>query len=86
MIMTNIDLLNENKEARNIYVKRIFNDGRGPDDDISKTRARINCVMRIVNAGRCIEALEKVIKSDVVAIRSPGAVKFAGKLLMKLSR
>lgn len=85
VIMTNIDQFNKNKDAKIRFIEKIYNNGKGPDKNMSGTRVRVYCVMKIINAGRSVEALEKVVSSNRVAKSSPEAFKIAKEFLMNLN-
>lgn len=64
-IEENIDKLSHATFKRD-YIKKLFDNGNGPDSKLSGTSTRINCLIRIVKGGYTEEALRKAATSKVL--------------------
>lgn len=67
-------------------ITEIYNNGDGPDKDEGGTRTRVNSLLRIIEAGRIIEALKVVADSNRLKFDFPNAVKTATELLSRISK
>ena len=54
----------ENPETKNDFVKYMFDEYGGADNDISGTRTRVNCVIRIIESGYVVDALNLVLQAN----------------------
>lgn len=79
--------INELKDSvsKTKFIEEIYNNGDNTfDKDVSATRTRVNCLLRIIESGRVIEALEVVVNSRLKK-QFPEAVYEAEKLLERIS-
>jgi len=66
-------------------VEEIYNNGENTfDKNIGGTRTRVNCLAKIIEAGRVEEALKIVIDSDRVKKENPDAFYCAKDLLRRI--
>ena len=73
-------------DIKKIYItSEIYNNGNGPDKDEGGTRTRVNSLLRIIDSGRIIEALEVAANSSRLKSDFPNAVKTAVELLSRIS-
>ena len=86
VVIGNIERLNYDKDYKKQFIQNIYNDGNGPDKDESGTNVRINSLMRVINGGRIIEALEKIVNSKRVAKDFKEAIVEAEKLLTQINQ
>ncbi|QGT99513.1 hypothetical protein SYNTR_0920 [Candidatus Syntrophocurvum alkaliphilum] len=78
--------INELKDSvsKTKFIEEIYNDGDNEfDKEISATRTRVNCLLRIIESGRAIEALEVVVNSKLNK-QFPEAVYEAEKLSRRI--
>ncbi|MFL8675128.1 hypothetical protein [Clostridioides sp. GD02404] len=75
----------ENKELKVKFTKEIYDSKNNTfDKGLGGTRIRVNCLHKIIKAGREIEALEQVVNSDRVAKQNPEAINVAKDLLNRI--
>lgn len=54
----------EDSDTKNDFVKYMHTEYSGIDNDISGTRTRINCIIRIIESGYVRDALNMVIEAN----------------------
>lgn len=67
-------------------IEEIYNNGNGPDKYESGTRTRVNCLQKIIESERVIQALEIAAYSPRLMIDFPNAVIIAKETLDKINR
>jgi hypothetical protein len=78
-----IDELNDpNKKTK--LIEEIYNNGQSFDKNEGGTRTRVNCLFRIIKAGRVIEALDVAVASERLRKDFPDAAKQAEDLLKRI--
>lgn len=65
-------------------IEEIYNDGQSFDKEEGGTRTRVNCLFRIIEAGRVIEALEVAVASERLGNDFPDAAFQAEDLLKRI--
>lgn len=76
------ELRDSNKKTK--LIEEIYNNGQGSDKEVGGTRTRVNCLLRIIEAGREIEALEVAVTSERLRNDFPDAAKQAEDLLKRI--
>ncbi|MBR4049555.1 MAG: hypothetical protein IKK09_03580 [Clostridia bacterium] len=54
----------ENKETKERFIAYMHNEYEGIDSDVSGTRTRVNCVIRIIESGYVKDALNLVLQAN----------------------
>jgi hypothetical protein len=73
-------------EIKKMYmITEIYDNGDGPDKDEGGTRTRVNSLLRIIESGRIIEALEVAAESSRLMTDFPNAVRTAIELLNRIN-
>jgi hypothetical protein len=76
------ELRDHNKKTK--LIEEIYNNGEGFDKEEGGTRTRVNCLFRIIEAGRVIEALDVAVASERLRNDFPDAAYQAEDLLMRI--
>lgn len=66
-------------------IEEIYDNGQNADKYESGTRTRVNCLWRIINSGRSIQALEVAANSNRLRNDFPEAYKTANDLLKRIN-
>lgn len=82
IIENHVKLLSD-KAYKLEFIQKIFHDC-GRDKDLGGTRTRVNALIRIINRGELIEALQYIMDSDNINRSEPEVVKTASRTLQKL--
>ena len=54
----------ENRDTKEDFVKYMHKEYGGCDSDISGTRTRVNCIIRIIESGFVVDALNMVLQAN----------------------
>ena len=70
-----------NPETKEQFIKHMYNEYEGIDDDISGTRTRVNCMIRIIESGLVEDAMQLVLDANIQKLGIPEAKENAQAVL-----
>ncbi|WML52378.1 hypothetical protein RCG17_23845 [Neobacillus sp. PS3-12] len=76
------ELCDPNKKTK--LIEELYNNGQAFDKDEGGTRTRVNCLFRIIESGRIVEALETAAVSERLRRDFPDAANKAENLLKRI--
>ncbi len=73
-----------NPETKEEFIRYMYEEYEGIDSDISGTRTRVNCIIRIIESGLVEDAMQLVLDANIRQLGIPEAKENAQVVLDKL--